>query len=39
MIGQWVSPGGGLPPAAMDGRNVVQLLCHNDKVRFAAYTP
>ena len=27
MIGHWVEPGGGLPPAAMSGRNVVKILC------------
>ncbi|GAG11772.1 unnamed protein product, partial [marine sediment metagenome] len=26
MIGQWVTPGGGLPPALLDGRNVTQII-------------
>jgi phytoene dehydrogenase-like protein len=30
MIGQWVKPGGGLPPAAQSGREVIQILCHRD---------
>ena len=34
MIGQWVTPGGGLPPAILDGRNVAQLVCKQDKMKF-----
>jgi phytoene dehydrogenase-like protein len=34
MIGQWVEPGGGLPPALMSGRNVAQIICKNDNKRF-----
>ncbi len=30
MIGQWTTPGGGLPPAAMQGRNLIQILCDRD---------
>jgi phytoene dehydrogenase-like protein len=30
MIGQWVKPGGGLPPAAASGREVIQIICHRD---------
>ena len=30
LIGQWVEPGGGLPPAIMSGRNVTQLICRRD---------
>ncbi|RJP27154.1 MAG: NAD(P)/FAD-dependent oxidoreductase [Actinobacteria bacterium] len=30
MIGQWVKPGGGLPPAAQSGREVIQIICHKD---------
>lgn len=30
MIGQWVEPGGGLPPAALSGRNVAQIICKRD---------
>jgi phytoene dehydrogenase-like protein len=36
MIGQWVEPGGGLPPAAMSGRNVMQLICRRDGRPFVA---
>ncbi|MDD5511225.1 MAG: NAD(P)/FAD-dependent oxidoreductase [Dehalococcoidales bacterium] len=39
MIGQWVNPGGGLPPAAADGRSVIQLLCHKDKAKFLSSQP
>jgi len=34
MIGQWVEPGGGLPPAIMSGRNVTQMICKKDGKRF-----
>ncbi|MEW6554441.1 MAG: NAD(P)/FAD-dependent oxidoreductase [Actinomycetota bacterium] len=34
MIGQWVKPGGGLPPAASSGREVIQIICHRDKRPF-----
>jgi phytoene dehydrogenase-like protein len=34
MIGQWVEPGGGLPPAIMSGRNVTQMICKKDKKKF-----
>jgi phytoene dehydrogenase-like protein len=36
MAGQWVEPGGGLPPAAMSGRSVVQMICKRDGRRFEA---
>lgn len=39
MIGQWVEPGGGLPPAAFSGRNVIQLICNKDKRVFKTTTP
>lgn len=33
MAGQWVEPGGGIPPAVTSGRHVVQMLCEeHDKV-------
>jgi phytoene dehydrogenase-like protein len=35
MIGQWVEPGGGLPPAIQSGRNVAQIICTKDKKRFS----
>jgi len=34
MVGQWVAPGGGLPPAVSTGRHVVQLICREDKKPF-----
>ena len=35
----WTSPPGGLPGAAMAGREVVQLLCAKDRKRFVTTTP
>ncbi len=37
--GQWVSPGGGLPAAAMLGRHVIQIICKQDKKKFVTSTP
>jgi phytoene dehydrogenase-like protein len=34
MAGQWVEPGGGLPTAAMSGRNVIQIICKKDNRPF-----
>ena len=34
MAGQWVEPGGGVPTAALSGRNVIQLICKQDKRPF-----
>ena len=34
MAGQWVEPGGGLPPALMSGRNTAQVICKADGVKF-----
>lgn len=34
MIGQWTEPGGGLPPAARCGRDVIQIICKQDRKRF-----
>jgi phytoene dehydrogenase-like protein len=39
MAGQWVEPGGGVPTAALSGRNVIQLLCARERGRFVATTP
>jgi phytoene dehydrogenase-like protein len=39
MAGQWVEPGGGVPTAAMSGRNVIQIICKRDKKPFVAKTP
>ena len=34
MAGQWVEPGGGLPPAILSGRNVAQIICKEDRKKF-----
>jgi phytoene dehydrogenase-like protein len=34
MCGQWVEPGGGLPPSVMSGRRLVQALCKQDGRKF-----
>jgi phytoene dehydrogenase-like protein len=39
MAGQWVEPGGGVPGAAMSGRNVIQLICKRDKKQFVTRLP
>ena len=39
MIGQWTSPGGGLPPAAMSGRNVIRQICKAEGREFRATMP
>jgi phytoene dehydrogenase-like protein len=39
MAGQWVEPGGGLPGGLMSGRNVVQLICKDNAVKFATTKP
>ena len=36
MVGQWVAPGGGLPPAVSTARNGVQVLCKEDGKPFTA---
>jgi phytoene dehydrogenase-like protein len=36
MHGQWVSPGGGLPPAAMNGRALAKMICKKHGKRFTA---
>jgi phytoene dehydrogenase-like protein len=38
MAGQWVAPGGGVPNAAMSGRNVIQIICKKEKRRFTTTT-
>lgn len=30
MIGQWTTPGGGLPTAAKDGHDIAKMLCKED---------
>jgi len=39
MVGQWVEPGGGLPPAGKSGRDLVQNLCKADGRTFVTSTP
>jgi len=39
MAGQWVEPGGGLPPSALSGRNVIQVICRKDKKNFKTTLP
>ncbi|MCR4403990.1 MAG: NAD(P)/FAD-dependent oxidoreductase [Candidatus Acetothermia bacterium] len=39
MAGQWVEPGGGLPPAAASGRGVIKMICKNDGRRFLTTVP
>jgi len=39
MAGQWVMPGGGVPTAAMSGRNVIQIICKRDKKPFVTNIP
>lgn len=39
MIGQWTTPGGGLPPAASSGREVIQIICHRDGRPFVTSEP
>lgn len=39
MAGHWVIPGGGLPSAALSGREVAQLICAANRVNFSASSP
>ena len=39
MIGQWVEPGGGLPGVAITGRDLIQILCKQDKKPFVTAVP
>lgn len=34
MAGQWLTPGGGLPPSAQSGRWAIQLISKEEKVKF-----
>jgi len=36
MHGQWVAPGGGLPPAGMNGRALAKILCRKHGRKFTA---
>lgn len=35
MAGQWVMPGGGVPPCLYSGRQVVQIMCKRDGRKFS----
>jgi phytoene dehydrogenase-like protein len=39
MAGQWVEPGGMVPVAAMSGRQVIQLICHDEDKPFETSIP
>jgi phytoene dehydrogenase-like protein len=39
MIGQWVQPGGGVPPMALLGRDVIGMICKRDKRPFVTTVP
>jgi phytoene dehydrogenase-like protein len=39
MVGQWVEPGGGPPPAATSGRRLIETLCREGGRRFVAGVP
>jgi phytoene dehydrogenase-like protein len=39
MAGQWVMPGGGVPPCLYSGRHVVEILCKRDRKPFSATLP
>lgn len=39
MAGQWVEPGGGIPPVLYSGRNLVRLLCERENQVFIATIP
>jgi phytoene dehydrogenase-like protein len=36
MAGQWLFPGGGLPPSAQSGKWVVQMICKRKKQKFVS---
>lgn len=36
MAGQWLFPGGGLPPSAQTGKWTIQLICKKEKQKFVA---
>ncbi len=39
MAGQWVVPGGGVPPCLYTGRHAVQILCHREAKPFRTTLP
>jgi phytoene dehydrogenase-like protein len=38
MIGQWTTPGGGIPMAAKSGRDVINSICQKEKQKFKTTT-
>jgi phytoene dehydrogenase-like protein len=38
MIGQWVEPGGGLPPAATSARGVIETICEQEGKEFETHS-
>lgn len=34
MAGQWLFPGGGLPPSGQSGKWVIQMICKKEKLKF-----
>jgi phytoene dehydrogenase-like protein len=39
MAGQWLFPGGGLPPAGQSGKWAVQYICKEEKQKFRTTLP
>jgi phytoene dehydrogenase-like protein len=39
MAGQWVNPGGGMPPAVMSGNHTIQFICKKDNKKFVTIKP
>jgi phytoene dehydrogenase-like protein len=39
MVGQWVSPGGGVPSGILTGRQVMQIICKRDGKKFVTSRP
>jgi hypothetical protein len=35
MAGQWLFPGGGLPPAGQSGKWAIQYICREEKKKFS----
>jgi phytoene dehydrogenase-like protein len=36
MAGQWLFPGGGLPPSAQTGKWAIQMICKKEKIKFVS---
>lgn len=34
MVGQWVEPGGGVPTVFKSGRDLAQIICRKDGIKF-----